>query len=64
MPYAFHLLILARVFHVPPRLSRLLIVCSTVPAVAAVLAGTALLSRQTRPANRAGNSISKSTPPA
>jgi predicted permease len=42
MPCAFHLLILARVFDVRPQLVRLLVVASTVPAVAAVVAGTAL----------------------
>lgn len=43
MPCAFHLLILARVFEVRPRLMRLLVVASTVPAVIAVVAGNALL---------------------
>lgn len=43
MPCAFHLLILARVFDLRPHLMRLLVVGSTVPAVAAVLAGSALL---------------------
>jgi predicted permease len=43
MPCAFHLLILARVFDVRPRLMRLLVVSSTVPAVLAVVAGKALL---------------------
>ncbi len=42
MPCAFHLLILARVFDLRPHLMRLLVVGSTVPAVAAVLAATAL----------------------
>lgn len=42
MPCAFHLLILARVFDVRPQLMRLLVVGSTVPAVAVVvLASTA-----------------------
>ena len=42
MPCAFHLLILARVFDLRPHLMRLLVVGSTVPAVAAVLAATAV----------------------
>ena len=42
MPCAFHLLILARVFDLRPHLMRLLVVGSTVPAVAAVLAVTAV----------------------
>ena len=42
MPCAFHLLILARVFDVRPQLVRLLVVASTVPAVAAVVAGAAI----------------------
>jgi predicted permease len=43
MPCAFHLLILARVFDLRPQLVRLLVVGSTVPAVAAVTAASALL---------------------
>ncbi|MGI8606506.1 MAG: AEC family transporter, partial [Gaiellaceae bacterium] len=43
MPSAFHLLILARVFELRPHLMRLLVLGSTVPAVAAVLAATAVL---------------------
>jgi predicted permease len=43
MPCAFHLLILARVFEVRPHLMRLLVLASTVPAVIAVVAGSALL---------------------
>ena len=42
MPCAFHLIILARVFDLRPHLMRLLVVGSTVPAVAAVLAATAV----------------------
>lgn len=42
MPCAFHLLILARVFDLRPQLVRLLVVASTIPAVTAVVAGTAL----------------------
>ena len=42
MPCAFHLLILARVFDLRPHLMRLLVVGSTVPAVAAALAVTAV----------------------
>ncbi|TMK66343.1 MAG: hypothetical protein E6G60_03435 [Actinobacteria bacterium] len=42
MPCAFHLLVLARVFDVRPQLVRLLVLGSTVPAVAAVLAVSAL----------------------
>jgi hypothetical protein len=40
MPCAFHLLILARVFDVRPHLMRLLVVGSTVPAVAIVVLAT------------------------
>jgi predicted permease len=43
MPSAFHLLILARVFDLRPHLMRLLVLGSTVPAVAAVVAATAVL---------------------
>jgi len=43
MPSAFHLLILARVFDVRPHLMRLLVLGSTVPAVAAVVAATAVV---------------------
>jgi malonate transporter and related proteins len=43
MPCAFHLLVLARVFDVRPRLVRLLVVGSTVPAVVAVVAATAVV---------------------
>ena len=43
MPCAFHLLVLARVFDVRPHLVRLLVVASTVPAVAAVVVGAAIL---------------------
>lgn len=43
MPCAFHLLILARVFDLRPHLMRLLVVGSTVPAVAAVVAAAAIL---------------------
>jgi predicted permease len=43
MPCAFHLLILARVFDVRPQLVRLLVVGSTVPAVVAVTAASALV---------------------
>lgn len=43
MPSAFHLLILARVFDLRPHLMRLLVVGSTVSAVAAVVAATAVL---------------------
>ena len=43
MPSAFHLLVLARVYDLRPRLMRLLVVGSTVPAVAGVVAGTLLL---------------------
>lgn len=43
MPCAFHLLILARVFDLRPHLMRLLVVGSTVPAVAAVVAGAAIM---------------------
>jgi len=42
MPCAFHLLVLARVFDLRPHLMRLLVVGSTVPAVAVVLAATAV----------------------
>jgi predicted permease len=42
MPCAFHLLILARVFDLRPHLMRLLVVGSTVPAIAAVLVATAV----------------------
>jgi predicted permease len=42
MPSAFHLLILSRVFDVRPHLMRLLVLGSTVPAVAAVVAATAV----------------------
>jgi predicted permease len=42
MPCAFHLLVLARVFDVRPQLVRLLVVGSTVPAVVAVTAASAL----------------------
>lgn len=41
MPCAFHLLVLARVFDVRPHLMRLLVVGSTVPAVAVVVLATA-----------------------
>jgi malate permease and related proteins len=41
MPCAFHLLVLARVFDVRPHLMRLLVVGSTVPAVAVVVGVTA-----------------------
>jgi hypothetical protein len=40
MPCAFHLLVLARVFDVRPHLMRLLVVGSTVPAVAVVVLAT------------------------
>jgi predicted permease len=43
MPCAFHLLVLARVFDVRPQLVRLLVVGSTVPAVAGVMAAAAIL---------------------
>ncbi|HLM33983.1 MAG TPA: AEC family transporter [Gaiellaceae bacterium] len=43
MPSAFHLLILARVFDLRPHLMRLLVLGSTVPAVAAVVAASAML---------------------
>ena len=43
MPCAFHLLVLARVFDLRPALMRLLVVGSTVPAVAAVIAVTAFV---------------------
>jgi len=43
MPSAFHLLILARVFDLRPHLMRLLVLGSTVPAVAAVVVATAVL---------------------
>ena len=43
MPCAFHLLILARAFDVRPRLMRLLVIGSTVPAVIAVVGATAML---------------------
>lgn len=43
MPCAFHLLVLARVFDVRPQLVRLLVVSSTVPAVAAVVAASAFV---------------------
>ena len=43
MPSAFHLLILARVFDLRPHLMRLLVLGSTVPAVAVVVAATAVL---------------------
>lgn len=43
MPCAFHLLILARVFDLRPQLLRLLVVGSTVPAVAVIVAGAAIL---------------------
>ncbi len=43
MPSAFHLLILARVFDLRPHLMRLLVLGSTVPAVAAVVTATAVL---------------------
>jgi predicted permease len=42
MPSAFHLLVLARVFDVRPQLLRLVVVGSTLPAVAVVAAGAAL----------------------
>lgn len=42
MPCAFHLLVLARVFDLRPQLMRLLVVGSTVPAVVAVVAASAL----------------------
>ena len=41
MPCAFHLIVLARVFDVRPQLVRLLVVGSTVPAIAAVVAVSA-----------------------
>jgi predicted permease len=41
MPCAFHLLVLARVFDLKPHLMRLLVVGSTVPAVAVVVLGAA-----------------------
>jgi len=44
MPCAFHLVVLARVFDVRPQLVRLLVVASTVPAVVAVVAASALSS--------------------
>jgi predicted permease len=44
MPSAFHLLVLARVYDVRPRLMRLLVIGSTVPAVA----GVALVSAVVR----------------
>jgi predicted permease len=43
MPTAFHLLVLARVYELRPRLMRLLVVGSTVPAVAGVVAASLLL---------------------
>jgi predicted permease len=43
MPCAFHLMVLARVFDVRPRLMRLLVVASTVPAVAVIAAASALV---------------------
>jgi predicted permease len=43
MPSAFHLLVLARVYDVRPRLMRLLVVGSTLPAVAGVALGSLLL---------------------
>jgi predicted permease len=43
MPCAFHLLVLSRVFDLRPQLMRLLVVGSTVPAVAVVAAATALI---------------------
>ena len=42
MPSAFHLLVLARVYELRPALMRLLVVGSTVPAVAAVAVGATL----------------------
>ncbi len=42
MPCAFHLLILARVFDVRPRLMRLLVIGSTVPAVIAIVGAAAI----------------------
>jgi predicted permease len=43
MPSAFHLLVLARVYEVRPRLMRLLVVGSTVPAVAGVAVAAVVL---------------------
>jgi hypothetical protein len=43
MPSAFHLLILAQVFDLRPHLMRLLVLGSTIPAVVAVVAATAVL---------------------
>jgi malonate transporter and related proteins len=43
MPSAFHLLVLARVYDLRPRLMRLLVVGSTVPAVAGVALAAAVL---------------------
>jgi malonate transporter len=43
MPSAFHLLVLARVYDLRPRLMRLLVVGSTVPAVAAVALAAVVL---------------------
>lgn len=43
MPCAFHLIVLARAFDVRPRLMRLLVVASTVPAVVAVAIASALV---------------------
>jgi predicted permease len=43
MPSAFHLLVLARVYDVRPRLMRLLVVGSTLPAVAGVAVASLVL---------------------
>jgi predicted permease len=43
MPSAFHLLVLARVYDVRPRLMRLLVIASTVPAVAGVALVSAIV---------------------